>query len=182
MARENNFLLGKGEKLTGIVDIPSGGGPKKPPYEFSKAKTRLNEKLEKTTEVFSRVPAIACPGEEVVALMTLHPRYLSKSDFPQGLLHTVGLRAVGTRPKKIKPESWGIKKHPQEAMAEQVFIAGKKSVFGNWIKKIPEWTEKTMGAYSIVQIEDLVPFQAEDKLRGIPKTAMMRSLKSFYII
>ena len=61
MARENNFLLGKGEKLTGIVDIPSGGGPKNPPYEFSKAKTRLNEKAGKNHRGFLEGPCYRVP-------------------------------------------------------------------------------------------------------------------------
>lgn len=169
MARQHNFLLGKGEKLTSKVDVPHGGGPKDPPYDFSKAKKRIGERLQKVEAKLKNTPAAACPGEEVVAVVTVHPRYISKSDFPQDLLKAAGLRSVGTRPKKIKPESWGIKKHPDEAMTEQIFVAGTKSDFNNLLNAIPQWTEKTPGAMALTQIEDLKAFEIEDKIRGIPE-------------
>lgn len=169
MAREHNFLLGKGEKLTTKVDVPQGGGPKNPPYEFSKAKKRMAEKLQTTTTTLNSIPSRACPDEEVVAVMTLHPRYVAKSDFPEDLLKNTGLRSVGTRPKKIKPDSWGIKKHPQEAFTEQIFVAGKKESFQSWLNNLSAWDEETPGALTITQIEDLSPFKQEDKLRGMPE-------------
>lgn len=169
MGREHNFLLGKGELLTGTVEVPSGGGPKNPPYQFPKAKQRITEKLQDTTQSLSSVPTRACPGQEVVAVMTIHPRYISKSDFPSDLLKATGLRAIGTRPKKIKPESWGIKKHPSEAVAEQIFVAGQKESFDTWLRQIPNWTENTPGALTLTQIEDLKAFQPEEKLRSIPE-------------
>ncbi len=169
MAREQNFLLGKGELLTKTVVVPTGGGLKNPPYDFLSAKKRISERLEKTTNILSKIPAPACPDGEVVAVLTLHPRYVSKSDFPRDLLRSTGLRAIGTRPKKIKPESWGIKKHPIEAVAEQVFIAGKKINFENWLNEITVWDKTTFAASTITQIEDLKPFIFQEKLRGIPE-------------
>lgn len=169
MGREHNFLLGKGELLTNKVDVPSGGGPKNPPYEFEKAKKRISDKLKKTTSTLSGTPTRACPGAEVVAVMTIHPRYISKSDFPLDLLKATGLRAIGTRPKKVKPESWGIKKHPSEAVAEQIFVAGTKDSFDKWLHQIPQWNENTPGAMTLTHIEDLSPFEPEEKLKAIPK-------------
>lgn len=168
MAREHNFLLGRGELLTGNVDVPSGGGPKNPPYQFPKAKKRISEKLAKTTSTLSDVPKDARPGDEVVAVMTMHPRYVAKSYFPDDLLRATGLRAIGTRPAKVKPESWGIKKHPAEAVAEQIFVAGTQNAFDTWLANLNDWDEKTPGAMTITQVENLAPFNAEEKLRGIP--------------
>lgn len=168
MAREHNFLLGRGELLTGNVDVPSGGGPKNPPYQFTKAKKRISEKLAKTTSTLSDVPKDARPGDEVVAVMTMHPRYVAKSYFPDDLLRATGLRAIGTRPAKVKPESWGIKKHPAEAVAEQIFVAGTQNAFDTWLTNLNDWDEKTPGAMTITQVENLAPFNAEEKLRGIP--------------
>lgn len=168
MAREHNFLLGKGELLTGPVEVPKSGGEKNPPYKFDKAKKRIISRLEAVNSAFDLTPKEACPGEEVIALMTIHPRYIAKSDFPEKLLNKVGLRAVGTRPKKVKPESWGIKKHPAEAISEQIFVAGKKLSFHKWMEELPTWDERTPGAILLTQLEDLTPFIAEDKLRGIP--------------
>lgn len=167
MAREHNFLLGKGELLTSIIEVPTGGGLKNPPYNFPTAKKRISQKLQNTTHILSETPTPACPDGEVVAVLTLHPRYVSKSDFPRDLLKSTGLRSIGTRPKKIKPESWGIKKHPEEATAEDIFIAGKKKNFENWLNQISTWNEKTPGALTITQIEDLKPFTPKEKLRSI---------------
>jgi len=170
MAREHNFLLGKGEKLTIPVEVPSGGGEKAPPYKFEVAKQRVAKKLESANKIFSNIPKEACPNDEVVGVITIHPRYISKSDFPENFLNQSGLRAIGTRPKKIKPEAWGIKKHPQEASTEQIFVAGKKSTFNKWLENIKSWDENSQGASTLSQIEDFSPFIAEDKIRGIPDT------------
>ena len=109
MPREHNFLLGHGERLAVPVDVPSGGGDKNPPYDFERAKRRLGERLSLSIAEFSEIPDDASPGGEVVALLTMHPRYVSKSDFPQELLEGVGLRPIGSRPTTVKPENWGVK-------------------------------------------------------------------------
>jgi hypothetical protein len=85
MAREQNFLLGLGERLTGPVKVPSGGGEKNPPYDFPTAKSRVAKKLAATTTALDAIPSDACPNNEVVAVVTMHPRYVSKSDFPAQL-------------------------------------------------------------------------------------------------
>src|SRR5450830_1188154 len=129
MARKNNFLLGNGERLTLTVHVPSGGGDKNPPYDFSRAKKRLGEKLQTTTAALRDLPDEACPAGEVVAVVTMHPRYISKSDFPSQLFNSVGIRAVGSRAATVTPERWGVKKHPKSARTQQIFVAGKKPAF-----------------------------------------------------
>src|ERR1700722_11900952 len=124
MARNNNFLLGKGERLTREVNVRHGGGDKNPPYTFQDARKRVFAKLESVTADFDSVPEEAAPGDQVVAIMTMHPLYVSKSDFPQELLSAVGLRAVGSRSRTIAPERWGTTKHPKSAMGEDIFVAG----------------------------------------------------------
>ena len=106
MAREHNYLLGNGQKLTGAVEIPKGGGPKNPPYDFSTAQGRLSARLSSALRIFTSVPEDAKPRGEVVALLTMHPRYVSKSDYPLELLAAVGLRSVGSRSSVIRPDSW----------------------------------------------------------------------------
>jgi hypothetical protein len=71
----------------------------------------------------------------------MHPRYISKSDFPEGLLTSVGLRSIGSRSTSIKPEKWGIEKHPDnEVITEQVFVAGTKAAYHQWSDKINSWS------------------------------------------
>ncbi len=167
MARKNNFLLGSGERLTARVSVPTGGGDKNPPYSFDRSQHRLTERLRSAVSQFESVPTDATPGGEVVSLMTIHPRYISKSDYPQELLSAVGLRSVGSKPVRIRPEAWGIEKHPEEAYTEALFVAGKREAFVRWQSQLPTWTMGSHGAEQLSQIEDLVAFEARDKVRGI---------------
>src|ERR1700678_3091421 len=100
MARKNNFLLGFGERLTARVEVPSGGGEKNPPYTFSAARTQVEGWLTTSLASFDSLAADAAPNDEVVGLLTLHPRYVSKSDFPRDLLEATGLRAIGSRTER----------------------------------------------------------------------------------
>ncbi len=168
MPRENNFLLGNGERLTSRVHVLTGGGEKNPPYTFERAQRRLTTKLREVVVAFDAVPSEAAPKDEVVAIVTLHPRYIAKSDFPQELLSEVGLRSIGSRSQSIAPDSWGIKKHPKTAITEQVFVAGKKSTFRKWATDLPRWTPNVRGADQISQFEDVAPFSAKEKLRSFP--------------
>jgi hypothetical protein len=169
MARQNNFLLGNGERLTQPVQVPSGGGDKNPPYDFTRARKRLSTKLKETTKAFESVPADACPGGEVVAVVTMHPRYISKSDFPEQLLKTVGVRAVGSRSTTVTPEAWGVKKHRESAVTQQIFVAGEKEAFDTWAAGIGKWQETHDGANELGHIEDISAFSPDDKLRSIPR-------------
>lgn len=168
MAREQNFLLGQGERLTAPVEIRSGGGSKNPPYDFPTAKSRVAAKLAATTSALAQVPADACPNGEAVAVVTMHPRYVSKTDFPEKLLGAVGLRAVGSRSRSITPEKWGIEKHPESAVTEEYFVAGPKEAFSTWAKNLDSWTAKSTGAEDLSHLEDLAPLSTSDKLRGLP--------------
>ena len=81
MARERNFLLGNGEKLTGTVPYITGGGAKSPPYELPEATLRFKKRAQEVSDEVRHLPIEACPGGEAVLSFTMHPRYLSKSDF-----------------------------------------------------------------------------------------------------
>ncbi len=171
MARENNFLLGHGDRLTSRVNVPSGGGDKNPPYTFEGARKRLSTRLQGITASFDALPRDATPRDEVVAVMMMHPRYVSKTDFPQELLSSIGLRTVGSRNREISPDRWGIEKHPKSAIAEELFVAGKREAFRRWSAELGNWTPQTRGAGQISHLEDLAVFAATDKLRGFPSPA-----------
>lgn len=169
MAREQNFLLGQGERLTAPVKVPSGGGEKNPPYDFATARARVSKKLTATAAALAEVPADACPNNEVVAVVTMHPRYVSKSDFPTQLFGAVGLRAVGSRSRTVKPEKWGIKEHPETAVTEDYFVAGSRASFSAWSKNLSSWTDKSAGAEDLSHLEDIAPLTTSEKLRSIPE-------------
>lgn len=169
MAREHNFLLGQGERLVSKVQVPKGGSEKNLPYDLRTAKTRIANRLASVNAEITKLPEDACPRGEAVAIVTLHPRFLSKSDYPTDLFSAVGLRAVGSRSRIIKPEKWGIEKHGEDAVTEQLFVAGAKSAFDRWANTVRRWTEDTKGATSLLHIEDVSAFEAKTKLRGIPE-------------
>lgn len=168
MPRENNFLLGRGELLTTPVTVKSGGGGKKPPYSLTDARKRVGERLIAAKQEFEALPADARPKGEVVAALTMHPRYISKSDFPDDLLNAVGLRAIGSRVQRVQPEQWGIGRHPQEALTETYFVAGQVDAFETWSRDLEGWRDGSAAADVLTQIEDLQAFRGRDKLKGIP--------------
>jgi subtilase family protein len=170
MAREHNFLLGYGERLTRNVEPSRGGDEKRAPYEPARAKQRASAQLADVTRELFAIPASACPGdEEVVASLTMHPRYVSKSDFPDSLLRSVGLRSLGTKAVKITPEAWGIENPPEGSVStEQIFVAGPKAAFRRWQRSLPAWAAETGEARDLQHIETIGAPAAAQKLRGIP--------------
>lgn len=169
MPREHNFLLGQGERLAEKVNVRKGGSAKKPPYDFKTARERVSVRLKEAQVAISALPDDACPRGEAVAVVTLHPRYISKSDFPTELFSSVGLRAVGSRSRRIRPDRWGTKKHGETGLTEDIFVAGARSAFGRWAQAVDSWRPTTPGAADLSHIEDLTAFDARSKLRAIPE-------------
>ena len=92
MAKQN-FLLGKGERLTTDIVIPSGGGPKEAPYTFEEARGRLT-------------PMVADAGRDHAASVGRLDRHGggNRADpgeqgalFPESPLHRTGPAAARSR-------------------------------------------------------------------------------------
>jgi hypothetical protein len=112
------------------------------------------------------LPDDACYRDEAVATITLHPRYVAKSDWPERLLAAVGLRAVGSRARRVSPSQWGIEKHQEVALTEEIFVAGSRSSFKRWADGLQQWTDRNGGANDICHLEDVGYAAARDKLQG----------------
>ena len=170
MAREHNFLLGRGEALAYRVKIRKASKDKNPPYSFGEAQERLEGRLARANEIFAALPEDACPRQQVVGILTLHPRYLAKSDFPERLFDVSGIRPIGSRLRTIEPTKWGIKKPPStgKGLAEDIFVAGTRRAFSNWGTAISTWTEQDDFAPAIQRIEDFSAFRAESKIKHLP--------------
>ena len=165
MARKHNFLLGNGEKLTAPVAVPSGGGAKNPPYSLLEAKERFKSRIKAANSEIIDLPSGACPGGEVVLSLTMHPRYVSKSDFPNSLLTSLGLRSVGSRAKKVTPDKWGVKKHPAEAITDEIFVAGDRRQVAIIEAHLDALTEQSGAASDLLHIEDVSYPAASRKLK-----------------
>jgi len=163
--KKQNFLLGKGERLTKDVVVNRGGGPKQDVYSFSEAKKRLAPQLADAVSDFAKLPPEACPGDRVVASVTLNPEYIAKSYYPLGLFRAVGLEAVGSKQRKITPEKRSKDRVPETAVTTEFFVMGTRSAFESWSKQLPEWSEKKSGAKEIKVIEEIHAPSASEKLK-----------------
>jgi hypothetical protein len=169
MARENNFLLGNGERLTTPVAVPHGGGSKEPPYDFVSAKRQVSAWATTASKDFNNIPSSACPNDQVTATITMHPRYISKSDFPIQLMDSIGLKPVGGKSKKIIPNNWGIKQHPDEALTDQIFVMGTRKNISRWAHEVSNWTDKHQGAKQLQHIEEFSAYLPFEKVRTLPE-------------
>lgn len=169
MPRQNNYIIGQGESLTFEVEVRTGGSRKILPYDFATQQSRLEGKLNQTYEYIRELPVEACPGDRAVATVTMHPRFISKSDFPENLFNAVGLRAVGSRSVDITPEKWGIDRHPAQAPTDELFVAGTRDSFAQWANNINTWVESSGSSRTLMTIEDVSAFYAESKVRSIPE-------------
>jgi Subtilase family len=167
MAR--NPLLGNGQKMTHQLVIDDGGGDKNPPYTFDYARQRLIEPLAELSAWITNLSSDACPNDEIVFSITLHPRYIAKTSQPSGFLRAAGLTPIGRRERNVAPEHWGVKKHPDLAPTDQVFVRGKRSRVLRLSGELQNWSANTVEARELTQIERIEAFTASDKVIAIPQ-------------
>lgn len=122
-----NFLLGRGERLTKDVIVRSGGGPKDAPYSFGEARRRLTPMISETVQKIENLPDDACPNDRAIISLTLNPEYIAKSYFPFELMRDVGMEVVGSRPARVKPEKRSRNRPPVETISTQLFARATRS-------------------------------------------------------
>jgi hypothetical protein len=164
---KKNFLLGKGERLTEVVTVPSGGGDKAAPYTFAEAKQRLQPMLKKTIDEIDALPQNACPDNIVVATITLNPEYIAKSYYPGDLLKAIGLETVGSRAKKLTPAKRSKQRQPEETVTTELFVMANREIFRKWVSDFDYWNENSPGANQIITVEEIAFPTASEKLRNI---------------
>lgn len=177
------FLLGKGEKLTSLVDVAKGGGEKKHPYTFGEAKRALLPLFEIAAEQVRAISERACPGGQAVAAITLHPAYLAKSYYPATLLQTAELTAIGSRARAITPRNESEKSKrtagsddtsSRTTTTTQLYVAGTRKSIESLPSRLRQVQEGTTLASDIVKVEDLRVPQADDRIRVAPPKAPER--------
>lgn len=163
---KQNFLLGKGERLTEDVTVRSGGGPKQAPYTFSEARKRLTPMLGRAVKELDALPDDACPRDQAVLSLTLNPEYIAKSYFPTELLRDVGIEIVGSRPRKVKPEKRSRDREPTETLTTELFARGSRSAFRDWSQTLPDWSHERRSADELVSIEEIAAPAPWTKIKG----------------
>lgn len=168
MAEKPNFLLGKGERLTEPVSMPGRRqSPRRTPYTFGQAKRRVLPMVTRTADAMAHLPDLACPHDEGIGAITLHPEYIAKSYYPAGLLRHVGLRTVGSRPRLITPERRSKGREPEETITTQIFVAGQRRNFTEWAQGLGQWTEQTDGAVELPALENVSYLSPDERVKPI---------------
>lgn len=134
MMADPRFFLGHGERLTSRIPPPGGGQGTTPAYSFEYAIQRLAPLVDGVANALDTLPADACPDDEAVGVVTLHPQWVAKSYHPQQLLNEYALRQVGSRPTTIKPERWAKKAEPEPAASSELYVAGHRESFRRWAR------------------------------------------------
>lgn len=165
MASEPNFLLANGERLTEPVDVPSSPSDKQPPYDFDEARDRVSTMLESTVGSLDALPDLACPHDQAVFRMTLHPEYLAKSYYPGGIMSSARLRTVGSRLVEVIPDRRSRGRKPELAPALDLYVAGERSSIRSWSQSVAAWTLDERGAEELTRIEAISPLDAKARTR-----------------
>jgi hypothetical protein len=163
---KRNFLLGRGERLTSPVVVRPGPPNKEPPYTFAQARARLSPMLAETVTALKSIPDAACPDGQVVSAITLNPEYIAKSAYPGNLLKVVGLEAIGSRPRRIKPDAKSKNRAPEETLTTELFVRGDKATFDAWAEALPLWSEAARGAAELAALETISAPSPKEKIKG----------------
>lgn len=169
MAKQPNFLLGNGHRLTSPVRIGKKMEEKAPPYDVSEAKGRLASQFAAAAVSFSALPSTACPDGYSVGLITLHPEYTAKSYFPADLLKEARMEAIGSRPARVTPEKWKKKKAPEESPTTELFVSARREDFDAFSKEIPSLTEADKSGRDLFKVEAFRAPKPSDRVQRISK-------------
>lgn len=171
MAKQRNFLLGNGHRLTSPVSITKGMEPKDPPYDLASAKSRLESQFADAAASFAKLPDEACPDGYSVGLVTLHPQYTAKSYFPGDLLREARMEAIGSRPARTKPEKWTKQGEPEESPTTELFVAARREDFQRFASGIPGLTKTDRSSRDLFKVESFRAPVAKDRVQKIRKRA-----------
>lgn len=166
MPEGTRFLLGYGERLTSRVPPPLGGRPTETPYDLETSLGRLGSKVRSAASALESLPDLACPHDEAVGVVTMHPQAIAKSYYPRRLLNEYGLRQVGSRPTVVTPDAWTKKEEPVSSHTTDLYVAGDRASFAEWAADL-ETGAAGMSAVreDIQRLEDVRAPAAEERIR-----------------
>ncbi len=167
MAKKRNFFLGHGERLTAPVVMPPRRVSRHLPYTFEEARSYVLPMLRTAVAQLDDLPARACPDDNTVAALTLHPEYIAKSYFPGTLLRSVQMRAVGSQADMITPRKRSRGREPIEAITTRLFVAGARKALQDWLRQLPNWSLEDRGAIELAAVERFAAIAPADKVKPI---------------
>jgi hypothetical protein len=165
MPDNTRFFLGYGERLTERVAPPGGGRGPQPAYSFEESVIRLRPMVQNAVHDLRALPTGACPRDEAVGVLTLHPQWMAKSYHPQELLDEYQLRQVGSKPVAVEPERWTRRSEPEQTASTELYLAGKRDSFVAWADELE--ISPVHISDQIRRVEAVRAPTPEERLRGI---------------
>jgi hypothetical protein len=123
--------------------------------------------VQEAVKELAKLPDLACPNGQTVAVLTLHPEYLAKSYFPGALFQSIGLDSVGSRPAQVKPQKWSRKSAPELTETTELFVTSSRNALRQWSASLPYWNDQTPGGKELVSVEQFRAQRVEDRLKEI---------------
>lgn len=178
-AERRNYILGAGEQLVEPVLPPPRTPRKNLPYTPEAARQRLLPRAQRAVLELSEAPSEALPRGEAVATLTLHPQFLSKSAFPADLLGDVGLRAIGSKPDRVKPDQVARKSESVEEETSTLFVAGPLRAFDALAERLQSPVNRLSASVQedLSAVEDFRAMTPEDRLGPLPVSPSAKLLE-----
>ncbi len=177
MARQPNFLLGNGHRLTSPVRISKKPDEREPPYSVQEARQRLAAQFAAAAVEFSQLPRAACPDGYAVGVITLHPEYTAKSYYPADLLREARMETIGSRPARVTAQKWKKKRAPEESPTTELFVSARREDFSKFAKELPTWSETRTGAEELFEVEAFRAPKPADRIQKMSKRGDMPLLE-----
>jgi hypothetical protein len=114
------------------------------------------------------LPSKACPGDQTIAMLTLHPEYIAKSYHPGALLRAAEIEPVGSRPSRVKPDKWKKKRDPEETITTDLFVAGTRAAFRKLRNTLADEHVQIVSEKDLITLEQFRLMQPEDRVLPIP--------------
>lgn len=172
-----NFIIGYGETLTSKVEVKPSGGGKSHPYSFLEAKDKIIADLTLVVDQLSSKPNDQGVNGEFVVKFIQHPSYLAKSYYPTSLFSKYKIKDIGSRPLKIKPRKWAIKKHPEEGLTSCIYVSGSKEKFENMLFSLRKEQLNDNIKNVIRSLEEISFFPPEEKVKSIVESEGLLKLE-----
>lgn len=160
-----NFLLGFGERLTEPMSPPPRLLEKDIPYTFEESVQRLVPQIQSVSSSVSQLPTLACPDNEAVISIVLHPEYTAKSYYPQRLLNYLELEQVGSKGVSITPEKWTRESTPHDVFSTEIFVSGKRGRIEQIPQILRQLSSDPSVAQDLVKIEQIKLLTAAEKIK-----------------
>ena len=167
MAERRNYILGKGELLARNEKVKLGFGEGEDPYSFTEQRRYIAPLAATASQQIDALPRSACPNDEAVAVLTLHPKYLSKSAYPNDLLSLAGFRVIGSKAVSITPRKSHLKEEPKLSLSSEMYLAGSRASFRRFSTSIEHLASTSSGAADLLKVESFRVATPQERIKPI---------------